>query len=293
MGRLFGVAAVQMAPVPWDPAASQRKLTDTSVEVVAQFPWADLLLFPELCLTGFAPFVPRPEGMRDRAEPIPGPTSDSMRLLARKLRRWIVPGSILESADGRVYNTSLVISPEGDIQARYRKIFPWRPFEDVAAGDAFCVFEIPNVGTMGLCICYDMWFPEVARTLCWMGAEVILTPSATATPDRPAEMLLCHANAIFNQCYFVDANITGPFGGGGSLIVHPDGRLLQSADQHETILAEILDLDAVTRAREQGTLGLNPLWKVLRDSNVPFPPYAQGIAAGPMVMKLGPIPSKS
>ena len=289
MGRLLGVAAVQMAPVPWDPAASLKKLADTSAQVVAQFPWADLLLFPELCVTGFAPFVPKPDGMPDRAEPIAGPTSDALRALARKVGRWIVPGSLLESADGRTYNTALVISPDGEIRARYRKMFPWRPFEHVSAGDSFCVFEIPDIGTLGLCICYDMWFPEVARTLCWMGAEVILTPSATATPDRPAEMLLCQANAIFNQCFFVDANLTGPFGGGGSLIADPDGRLLQRADQHETILAQILDLDAVSRAREQGTPGLNPLWKILRDSSVPFPPYTQGIAAGPMVKALGPL----
>ena len=289
MSRLLGVAAVQMAPVPWDPAASLSKLEDTSSAVVTQRPWVDLLLFPELCLTGFAPYVPDPRAAVDQGELIPGPTSDRLCAFARKLKRWLVPGSLLEEDDGRTFNTSIVISPDGEIRAKYRKMFPWRPYEKVSAGDSFCVFEIPRVGKLGLCICYDMWFPEVARTLCWMGAEVILTPSATATPDRPAEEILCQANAISNQCFFVDVNITGPFGGGGSLIADPDGRLLQQAGQHEAILAQTLDLDLVTRTRERGTLGLNQVWKMLRDARIRFPPYAEGIPASPMIEELGPI----
>jgi predicted amidohydrolase len=112
-----------------------------------------------------------------------------------------------------IYNTSLVISPDGKIITHYRKMFPWLPYEsETEPGDQFCIFDIPDVGRFGLCICYDAWFPEVVCTLAWMGAEVILHPTLTATSDRTTEMTLSQANVIFNQCYFIDINGIGPWG---------------------------------------------------------------------------------
>jgi len=122
-----------------------------------------------------------------------------------------------------------------------------------------------------------------------MGAEVILQPTMTPTSDRPQELVLCEANAIFNQAYFVSVNGVGPYGGGRSLIVDPDGRVVQQAGEHETILTEILDLDHVTRTREFGTLGLNQALKQLRDSGQSFPIYEQGVKAGEGFRQLGPL----
>jgi len=84
-------------------------------------------------------------------------------------------------------------------------------------------------------------------------------------------------------------NGVGPYGGGRSLIVDPDGRVVQQAGEHETILTEILDLDHVTRTREFGTLGLNQTLKQLRDSGQEFPIYAQGVKAGAGFRALGPL----
>ena len=80
-----------------------------------------------------------------------------------------------------VHNTALAISPEGEIVATYRKLFPWLPLETSVPGDTFTVFDIPGAGRFGLMICYDGWYPEVSRTLAWMGAEVILQPTLTKT----------------------------------------------------------------------------------------------------------------
>jgi predicted amidohydrolase len=133
-------------------------------------------------------------------------------------------------------------------------MFPWLPIEmETTPGKEFFVFDVPGVGRFGLCICYDMWFPEVSRTLAWMGAEVILQPTMTPTSDR--ELVLACASAISNQCFFVSLNGLGPFGGGRSLIANPDGRIIQQAPANETILTEILDFDHVTRRREFGTMG--------------------------------------
>jgi predicted amidohydrolase len=210
--------------------------------------------------------------------------------LAKRLDKWLIPGSIYERDGDAVYNTAVAISPEGEIVAQYRKLYPWRPLETTTPGNSgFCVFDIPGVGRFGLCICYDMWFPEVSRTLAWLGAEVILHPSLTSTSDRGAETIIARANAIFNQCYFVDVNISGVYGGGRSQIIDPDGNVLQMATEHEAVLTEVLDLDHVTRTRELGTVGLSQAWKTWRDTPLVFPPYEQPATESPMLSRLGKV----
>ena len=138
-------------------------------------------------------------------------------------------------------------------------------------------------------ICYDMWFPEVSRTLAWMGAEIILQPTMTPTSDRELEVVMAQASAIFNQCYFVSINGVGPWGGGQSLIASPDGRILQKAGQASTILTEIIDFDHVARTREYGTLGLAQTLKQLRDSGLSFPVYQNGNLQTGLFESLGPL----
>ncbi len=291
MSRLIGIAAVQMSPVPHDVPATVDKLESLVEQIRWTLPWVDMLCFPELILDGLAAFVPgwtKPEG-----ETIPGPLTDRLCALAAQHGKWLIPGSMSERDGDDIYNTAIAISPEGEIVAKYRKIYPWRPLETCKSGDTFTVFDVPGVGRFGLCICYDLWFPEVSRTLAWMGAEVILQPSFSVTSDRVLETVMIQANAIFNQVYFVGINGTGRFGGGQSAIVDPDGRVLQKADQHESILSEVLDLDQVTKTREMGTLGLCQVWKSLRDDPATFPPYTEGFAASPMVQSLGPMAYRS
>ncbi len=284
-----------MSVEPWDSAATVKKMAAAAGQVADNFPWVQMLVFPELVMSGVAQFVPSPseEPWKEIAEPIPGPLSDRFCALARKLRKWIIPGSMYESEGPSTYNTSIVVSPDGEITAKYRKMFPWLPYEnETTPGDQFCVFDVPSLGRFGLCICYDAWFPEVIRTLAWLGAEVILHPTLTPTSDRAAELILAQANAIFNQCYLVDVNGLGPWGGGRSTIVDPEGRLLQTAGEHDMLLTELLDLDQVTKTREYGTLGLCQTWKQLRQFRGQFPMYRADIATGPIYRSLGGISSK-
>jgi formamidase len=290
MARLFGIAGVQMAVVPWDARATIKKMDDTVHQISLKFPWVDMIIFHELAVPGLVQFVPmeNPDAWRKNAESIPGPLTNALCHSARQHRKWLIPGSMYELAGEKLYNTSVVISPKGEIVAKYRKMFPWYPFETgTEPGHEFCVFDIPDVGRFGLCICYDSWFPETVRTLAWMGAEVIIHPTMTPTSDRELELVLNQANAIFNQCYFVDVNGVGPWGGGRSLIVDPDGRVLQKAGERETILTEILNLDNVTKSREYGSLGLCQLWKQLRDFPQEFPIYRNVIGSGPIYKDLG------
>jgi len=176
--------------------------------------------------------------------------------------RLPVPGSVYERGEGeRVHNTCLVLSPEGELAASYRKVFPWQPHESSAAGDRFVTFEIPKVGRLGLSICYDGSFPETCRELAWMGAEVVLQPTLTTTSDRNQELVTARANAIFNQLYVVSLNAGSPAALGRSLIADPEGLVRLQGGDGEELLTDVLDLDAVTRVREHGTAGVSRLWE--------------------------------
>ena len=279
MTRLFGIAGVQMSVVPWNAQGTMDKMEDLIKNVHTKFPWVQLVMFHELAVPGLVEFTSTEnnEKWKKNAEPIPGPISDHLCELAKKYEIWLVPGSMYEIEGDKLFNTAIVISPEGKLIKKYRKMFPWLPYEGgTTAGNDFCVFDIPGVGRFGLCICFDMWFPEVARTLAWMGAEVILQPTLTPTSDRELELVMCRANALFNQCYYISVNGIDIWGGGRSTMIDPDGRVLQEASTNQTILTEIIDLDRVTQTREFGTLGLGQTLKQLRDSGQVFPIYQEG-----------------
>lgn len=292
MTRLLGIAGIQMTVVPWDANATVDKMADIVENINKIFPWVQLMMFHELVVPGLEQFVTTENNdtWKKNAEPIPGPLTERLCALARKTGKWLVPGSMYEQEGDKLYNTAVVISPMGEIVAKYRKMFPWLPYESgTTPGDQFCVFDIPNIGRFGLCICYDMWFPEVSRTLAWMGVEVILQPTLTTTSDRELELIMCRANALFNQCYFISVNGIGTWGGGRSTFIDPDGRVLQEAGANQTILTEIIDLDHVTRTREYGTLGLAQTLKQLRDSEHKFPIYEDGRLAKGSFDQLGAI----
>jgi predicted amidohydrolase len=277
MKRTIGVAGIQMEIL--DGEDHQKKMARLVKKTAAYFPWVELILFSELGVFGGDP---------KSAEAIPGPVTDRFCDLAAKYGKWLIPGSMYEKDGSDLYNTAVVISPSGEITAKYRKLFPWRPLETNSRGKEFCVFEIHGCGRFGLAICYDQWFPEVARTLAWMGAEVILHPTMTTTSDRGLELVISQANAIFNQLYFLSVNGVRDGGNGKSIFVDPDGRVLQTAGETETILTEILDLDRVTRTREYGTIGLCQTLNELRDFPYEFPIYKEGIARGAVFKRISP-----
>ncbi|HEX5596649.1 MAG TPA: carbon-nitrogen hydrolase family protein [Micromonosporaceae bacterium] len=292
MSRIIGVAAAQVAPVPNDPEATFQKFAREVHTLASVAPALQLYVFPEYYLTGMGSYgTPMPTGYLEAvAESIPGPLTDRICTLARKAGKWIVPGSFVERNGENLHNTAIAVSPDGEIVARYRKIFPWMPYENSVPGDQYVTFDIPDVGRFGLAICYDGWFPEITRSLAWMGAEVILQPTFTRTSDRAQELILAQANAIANQVYVVNPNIGQLFGTGGSVVVDPEGRVLAEAGTGEDFLTLFLDLDLVATVREHGTAGLNTMWKQLREWPPPFPPAVHGYDRGEVMRGLGAFP---
>lgn len=260
--RTLAIAAVQTSPQSGDVAATWKKFVDQVRGIRATFPDVQLVVFPELYLAAVDQLL---EETHDYAEQVavtvPGDLTDQLGDLARETGLWLVPGTVYErDADGLVYNTALVVNPAGELVTTYRKCFPWQPFESTAPGRDLVVFDVPDVGRLGLAICYDSAFPEVYRQLAWFGAELILQPTLTATRDRDLELVLARAHAILNQVYVVSVNASGPHGLGQSLVVDPEGLVRQQAGGNDEVIVDVLDLDAVTRVHRYGTFGLNRMW---------------------------------
>lgn len=250
--------------------------------LMARFPWTQMVLFSEL-----APLGPLPRF----ALPLMNEHVGKFREAARRHHIWLIPGSMFERAeDGRIFNTSLVIDPDGEIVTAYRKMFPFRPYEtEVSAGTEFCVFDVPDVGRFGLSICYDIWFPETTRQLTSMGVEVLLNPVLTGTTDRDAELAIARATAAQFQCYVFAVNGLAAGGVGKSIVVDPTSMVLhQSAGQEDMFPIEV-DLDLVRRQRETGLKGLGQVLKSFRDREADFPIYDRASGADAYLHTLGPL----
>ena len=274
----FGIAGVQMQVSAHADNVSvmKRKVA----ELTAFYPWVQMVVFSELAPLGAS---------LANAQPIPGPLEETFRTLAARHKVWLIPGSFFERDGDRIYNTALVINPAGEVVGRYRKMFPFYPYEDgTSAGDQFLVFDVPDVGRFGVMICYDLWFPEMARTLAVMGAEVILQPTMTTTIDRELELCMLRANAAMNQCYLWGINGAGAGGVGRSMVCSPEGRILHEAGSSEETFALEVDFDLVRYSRQRGLLRLGQVLKSFRDAPVSFDVYQPGVAR-PFLESLGPL----
>jgi predicted amidohydrolase len=169
---------------------------------------------------------------------------------------------------------AIAINPEGEIVTRYDKLFPFFPYEEgVEPGDKFTFFDVPEVGRFGISICYDLWFPETARSLAAMGVDVILHPTLTPTIDRDIELAIVQSTAAINQCFVFDVNGVGAGGNGRSIVCGPDGRILYQASVGEEIIPIEVDVERVKRSREHGILRLGQPLKSFRDRKVKFDVY--------------------
>ena len=257
-------------------------LIEKEIDLVKKrFPWIQLVVLPELCTFG-----PNP----NLAVGMPGEIENCFREAALKNDLWLIPGSIFERRGQDVYNTAPVINPQGEVVARYRKQYPFLPYEKgVSAGDEFVVFDVPGAGRIGLIICYDMWFPETVRTLAWMGAEAIICPSLTNTIDREVELAIARSNAATNQLYFLNLNSAGHLAVGQTIFVGPDGQIIHQAGVGREIITVEMDFTHVRRVRERGLHGLCQTLKSFRDHEVEFPPYRNAQADPGAFGKLGPL----
>jgi len=261
-GRSLFVAGLQTAGVPGDPEATLEQLERNARTLRSTFEGLELVVAPELHLMALPPLLEE-DGVppAELAVDVPGPLMQQLGALARETRLWLIPGSVYERTADGVANTAIVLSPDGELVASYRKCFPWQPYETTQPGTRTVCFDIEGVGRFGLAICHDGAFPEIFRSLAWEGAEAIFQVTLTGTSDRDAETVVARANAIVNQVAVVNVNAAAPVGNGRSLVIDPEGAVRYEAGVGEEVVTAVIDLDQVQRVRERGSFGINRLWE--------------------------------
>jgi deaminated glutathione amidase len=205
---------------------------------------------------------------RAAAEPIPGPASTSMAVLARELGIYLLAGSILEEIPGsaKAFNTSLLFDPSGKLIATYRKIHLFdvelankvsaRESDTRAAGDTVVIAET-ELCKMGLSVCYDLRFAELYRQLAHRQADLIFVPSAfTAYTGQAHWEPLLRARAIENQVYIIAPNQFGKNSQsfethGHSMIVDPWGQIVSVLVDGPGFITAEVDLDYLCRVRRE------------------------------------------
>lgn len=205
---------------------------------------ADLLVLPELCLSGYA-FVSKDE-VRQLSETSDGPSIKALKLLAKKTGTILVVG-FAEKAGSKLYNSAILIRPSGKTDIYRKAHLFWNEKKWFAPGDTgFKVFSAGQA-RIGMMICYDWFFPEAARSLALNGAQIICHPANLVLPYCPCSMPV---RALENKVFTITANRTGREKRGNSdlrfigksIMAGPDSTVLASAPgKNETV--RVVDID--------------------------------------------------
>ena len=223
---------------------------------------ADLVSLPEMfCCPYETPNFPR------YAEPAGGAVWTACAQLARRYGVYLSAGSMPElGEDGKVYNTAFVFDRQGRQIARHRKMHlfdiavdggqHFRESETLTAGEDVTVFDT-EFGKIGLCICYDIRFPELARLMALEGARVVLVPAAFNMTTGPAHWeLTFRARALDNQMFYLGTSPSRDLGAsyhawGHTIAVDPWGTVLAQMAEKPGMQTVDLDLDRVEQVRRQ------------------------------------------
>lgn len=241
---------VELAQVTGRDGDVAYNLTRTLALIEACAADTELLVLPETYLTGF----PTKDNVAQIAEPLDGPTLTRVQQAATA-RGIAVAVGFAEVLDGRFYNTTVLITPEQGIALHYRKTHLWSGERDVFdAGDRLSTVVWKGI-RVGLLICYDIEFPETARALGQLGAQLLIVTNGNFDPYGPTHRTCVMARALENQAFAVMVNRVGQGDdglvfAGGSAVVDPFGDLLVEAGRDEATLRLTLDLALLDKARE-------------------------------------------
>lgn len=251
MTRLVRVACVQFKAID---ASSVEERVRRAGELIAGIEGVDLLVLPELWATGYFDF----DGYAVNAEALPGPTLETLTAAARSRNAWVHGGSLVErDAAGNLYNTSVLLDPDGRLVHTYRKSHLFgndsREAELLRPGRSTDVAPT-GLGGIGMTTCYDLRFPELYRRLAAdQDAELILVASAWPAARLEHWELLARARAVENQVFVIACNGAGIDHGvplaGTSLVIDPWGRVLARGGDGEEIVRATIDLEQVAEIR--------------------------------------------
>ena len=244
MKEKFKIALAQIGCKRADKKENLKKIENFVEKAKNQS--ADLIVFPELSLTGY---VVRDQ-IYELAETIPGPSTQVIEKIAEKTQTYIVFGmpELSEKTQATIYNTAVLVGPKGYI-GKYRKMYLpthsvfeekryFRPGYQAAAFDT-------EIGKIGLIICYDIFFPEVSRLTRLKGAQLIVCISASPAVRKTFFEILTAARAIENTAFLAYVNLVGIENGlqfwGGSRLIAPNGKVLAKAkyDEEDLVMCDV------------------------------------------------------
>jgi N-carbamoylputrescine amidase len=267
------VSPVRVAVVQFEPQVGVENLKSNALAVelrltAAADAGAGLIVLPELATTGYV-FETREEAYA-HAEPVPdGPTVESFARIAAARNVYIV-GCVPERDGVTLYDTAVLVGPDGFI-GKYRKTHLWNTEKlwFTPGDEGFAVYDT-KIGRIGLLVCWDIWFPETARIVAQMGADIICIPTGWVWTPPPLydasgvcmaaylTMTAAHANNVF----IATADRTGQERGAGfmgnSLIAGTNGWPIDriAGPDEDTIIYADVDLTASRTA---------PIWNQLND----------------------------
>lgn len=238
-------------------AIQDRSKAENLAEVLRlldEAPAADLILLPELWPSGFFSF----DSYRTDSEEVDGPLITALRKKVAEKSTHAMIGSFLEREGDSIYNTALLLAPDGRILAAYRKIhlFGFQSGEKslLTPGTGICVVDLPW-GRAGITTCYDLRFPELYRLMVDRGAIFFLIPSAWPLARLAAWRLFNQARAHENLAYLFSCNCAGLGRGiafaGNSMIVDPLGNILARGGETGGYVTAEIDPDLVARVRKE------------------------------------------
>jgi len=221
-----------------------------------------LIILPETFSTGFS------MNLAVTAEPENGHTEQFLREMAVQYQSCVIGGVVTSASNSRGLNQALALAPDGSVLARYTKNYPFSlGGEDKAhrAGSAVSVFEWQGLRVAPL-ICYDLRFPELARSAVRAGAEVLIFIAAWPAKRIQHWITLLQARAIENLAYVIGVNRCGTDPDftytGRSLVVDPHGLVIADAAEQERAVSAKIDPAIVRDWRGQ--------FPALRDAGIPF-----------------------
>lgn len=204
------------------------------------------------------------------AEPVPGESTEAIKEAAKENGVYVVGGSVPESEGGKVYNTCTVWGPKGDLLAKHRKVhlfdinveggICFRESDVLSPGNSYTTFDLPQC-KVGIGICYDIRFAEMAQVYSKMGCKLLLYPGAFNMTTGPVHWeLLQKGRALDNQVYVGtisparDTSATY-IAWGHSTLVNPWADVVATTEHEEGIVYADLDLDYVQKVRQMVPLG--------------------------------------
>ncbi|GAB6990243.1 carbon-nitrogen family hydrolase [Paenibacillus pini] len=249
----LNISLIQADITIGQPEQNQKHLEILMTQAVLAEKKPDVLILPEMWNTGYAL-----EQIQQLADPNGQVSQAWLSDFAAKHSVMLIGGSVAEKVGDQVYNTMYIFDRNGEAVGKYSKLHLFRLMDEdkhLTAGEELVTFELDSDFQAGVSICYDIRFPELARSLALGGAKVLIVPAQWPHPRLHHWRTLLMARAIENQMYVIACNRVGTSGNstffGHSMIIDPWGEIIAEGTEAEEIVTGEIVPELVDEVRNR------------------------------------------